>query len=351
MKEIVLGSIMGAAVGDSLGLLYEGLSAQHQKKLYKNIHCQKFFMGKSLISDDTEHTLMVAHALYHSSGDEVMFLKHLAKSLRKWIISMPLGVGFASLRACVKLLFGFSPKKSGVFSAGNGPAMRSALIGIIYGNDNDKMKSLVGISTRITHTDPKAEIGALTIAYAAFIASTQKTVEPSSFHEGLKKLLIDYESNEFLKLIEDVVKSIYNGESSKEYVKRIGLEKGISGYIYHTVPVVIHSWLSYKGDFRRSIIEMIECGGDTDTTAAILGSILGGSVTAAGIPEDLQKNFYLFPYPTKYFEDIAQVLGNRSKRISEIQIKEPFWGLSLCRNLIFIPVIVFYVIRRMLPPY
>jgi len=34
VKEIVLGSIMGTAVGDSLGLLYEGLSAQRQKKLY-----------------------------------------------------------------------------------------------------------------------------------------------------------------------------------------------------------------------------------------------------------------------------------------------------------------------------
>ncbi|MDQ2088033.1 hypothetical protein RBH29_16520 [Herbivorax sp. ANBcel31] len=71
----------------------------------------------------------------------------------------------------------------------------------------------------------------LTIAYAAFVASTQNRVEPSSFHEGLKKLLIGYESMEFLKLIEDVVNSIYNKENSKEYVLRIGLEKGISGYI------------------------------------------------------------------------------------------------------------------------
>lgn len=109
VKEIVLGSIMGTAVGDSLGLLYEGLSAKRQKKLYKDINRQKFFLGKGLISDDTEHTLMVAHALYHSSGDEEIFSRYLAKSLRKWIISMPLGIGFASLRACIKLLLGFSP--------------------------------------------------------------------------------------------------------------------------------------------------------------------------------------------------------------------------------------------------
>ena len=96
---------------------------------------------------------------------------------------------------------------------------------------------------------------------------------------------------------------------------------------------------------------MIECGGDTDTTAAILGGILGGNVTVAGIPEDLQRDIYLFPYSMEYIEDLGQVLGNGNKIFYEIQIKEPFWGLSLLRNLFFIPVIVFYVIRRMLPPY
>ncbi|HHV30514.1 ADP-ribosylglycohydrolase family protein [Acetivibrio mesophilus] len=351
MKEIILGSIMGTAVGDSLGLLYEGLSSKRQRKLYKNINSQKFFMGKGFISDDTEHTLMVAHALYHSSGDEEIFSRYLARSLRKWIISMPLGIGFASLRACIKLLVGFPPEKSGVFSAGNGPAMRSALIGIICGNDIQKMKSLVRISTRITHTDPKAEIGALTVAYAAFIAGTKKEVAPSSFYEGLKSLLIGYESLEFLKIVEEVVDSVYNNESTREYVERLGLKNGVSGYIYHTVPVVIHAWLSYKGNFRKSIIEMIECGGDTDTTAAILGGILGASATVAGIPEELQENIYLFPYSKKYIENISHALAYKNKRTSEIQVKEPFWGLSLIRNLIFIPVIAFHVIRRMLPPY
>ncbi|HOM03382.1 MAG TPA: ADP-ribosylglycohydrolase family protein [Acetivibrio sp.] len=351
MKEIILGSIIGTAVGDSLGLLYEGLPANRQKKLYKNIDSQKFFLGKGFISDDTEHTLMVAHALYHSSGDEGTFSKYLAKSLRKWIISMPLGVGFASLRACIKLLLGFSPENSGVFSAGNGPAMRSALIGILYGNDIEKMKSLVRISTRITHTDPRAEIGALTVAYAAFVVATRKEVDPSSFYEGLKVLLIGYESLEFLKIIEEVVESVNNKESTKEYMERLGLRNGVSGYMYHTVPAVIHACLSYKGDFRRSIAEMIECGGDTDTTAAILGGILGGSVTAKGIPEDLQKNIYLFPYSIKYIEDISQALASKNEKAFEIRVKEPFWGLSLIRNLIFIPVIVFHVIRRMLPPY
>jgi len=111
----------------------------------------------------------------------------------------------------------------------------------------------------------------------------------------LKKLLTDYECNEFLKLIEDVIESVYNKENSKGYAKRIGLEKGISGYMYHTVPMVIHAWLSFKGDFRRSIIEMIECGGDTDTTAAILGSILGANVKEAGSPK-ICKETYIYSH-------------------------------------------------------
>ena len=41
---------------------------------------------------------------------------------------LPAGVGLATARACLKLWLGFSPERSGIYSAGNGPAMRSAVL-------------------------------------------------------------------------------------------------------------------------------------------------------------------------------------------------------------------------------
>lgn len=61
----------------------------------------------------------------------------------------------------MKLWLGFKPEHSGIFSAGNGPAMRSTIIGVCYSNDSQKLRELVKASTRLTQTDPKAEFGAL----------------------------------------------------------------------------------------------------------------------------------------------------------------------------------------------
>ncbi|MCP4809501.1 MAG: ADP-ribosylglycohydrolase family protein, partial [Proteobacteria bacterium] len=57
------------------------------------------------------------------------------------------------------------------------------------------------------------------------------------------------------------------------------------GYVYHTVPAVIHAWMAYPEDFRNALLDIIGCGGDTDTTGAILGAIVGaGAAELAGEP-------------------------------------------------------------------
>lgn len=167
MKENIIGCILGTAVGDSLGLVYEGLSPKRQKKLYKDITRQRFIFAKGMVSDDTDHSVMIAKALIKSGSDEERFINHFSYLLKRWFICLPSGIGKATLKACIRLLLGCSPYKSGVFSAGNGPAMRSALIGICFGNKKDIHTKLVKASTIITHTDIKAENGALAVSLAA----------------------------------------------------------------------------------------------------------------------------------------------------------------------------------------
>jgi len=70
----------------------------------------------------------------------------------------------------LKLLVGVSPKRAGVFSAGNGPAMRAPILGVLIA-DESQLAAFARASTRLTHIDPKAEIGALAIAFAARCAA------------------------------------------------------------------------------------------------------------------------------------------------------------------------------------
>jgi ADP-ribosyl-[dinitrogen reductase] hydrolase len=89
-----------------------------------------------MISDDTEHCCMIAQALIVSAGEPDRFSQSFARRLRWWLLSFPPAIGWATLRALLKLWAGFPPEKSGVFSASNGPAMRSAILeyatGAIY---------------------------------------------------------------------------------------------------------------------------------------------------------------------------------------------------------------------------
>ena len=59
----------------------------------------------------------------------------------------------------------------------NAPIIKDAIIGVCFGEDRERLKNLVRVSTRITHTDPKAEYGALAVAVAAFLASRSKSVD------------------------------------------------------------------------------------------------------------------------------------------------------------------------------
>jgi len=347
-QNAITGCLLGTAVGDALGLPMEGLSKRRQQKMYPEIKGYHLLFGKGMISDDTEHACMVAQAIIASRGDEHLFARDLAGRLRRWILGLPSGIGFATLRAILKLWVGFSAQKSGVFSAGNGPAMRSAIIGVCYGDNSDKLKNLVRISTRITHTDPKAEYGALAVALAAYMASKHEE-DPFLY---LKRLQDNFDLDaELLDVIKKAADSVIQGKSTETFAVDLGLDEGISGYIYHTVPVVLHTWFRHPRDFQLAVIEAIKCGGDTDTMASILGGIIGAAVGKAGIPDAMITNLPDWPMTPQWMESLGETLcrvvcNGKSQDAPGI----PFVG-SFLRNIFFMFVVLFHGFRRLLPPY
>ena len=55
--------------------------------------------------------------------------------------------------------------------------------------------------------------------------------------------------------------------------------------LHHTLLAVLHTWLHTAGGFREPMERVLRLGGDTDTTAAILGGILGGNLGVEAIPQ------------------------------------------------------------------
>ena len=348
----VIGCLLGTAVGDAMGLPCEGLTRHRQRRLFGKIEGHRLLFGRGMVSDDTEHTCMAAQALITSGGEEAVFTRDLARRLRGWLLTVPAGIGFATLRSILRLWMGTPPERSGVFSAGNGPAMRSALLGVCFGHEERKLRDLVRASTRITHTDPKAEWGARAVALAAH-QSLQVEVKVSGqiFHSSLLSSLENEPAEEFLELIRRAVESADAGQATTDFAEDLGLARGVGGYVYHTVPVCIHAWLRHPEAYQEGVMEVIACGGDTDTTAAIVGGIIGARVGKEGIPGEWRDGLRDWPRTVSWMEGLGRKLPGRLRNASPTPPPELSFVQVFGRNLAFLCVVLFHGFRRLFPPY
>ena len=123
LRDRFAGLLLGTAVGDTLGLPAEGMSRGRILRMWKGEWRHRFLFNRGMVSDDTEHTLFVAQALLTHPDDVASFQRCLAWKLRLWLLGLPAGIGLATLRAILRLWMGFPPIRSGVWSAGNGPAI------------------------------------------------------------------------------------------------------------------------------------------------------------------------------------------------------------------------------------
>ena len=349
-KETALtGCLLGTAVGDAMGLACEGLSRRRQAKMFPVLNSYKFLFGKGMTSDDTEHTCMLAQSViaHGSHPDEKKLFTNFAWRLRFWILGLPAGIGLATLRSILKLRLGFPSHRSGVYSAGNGPAMRCALLGIVFADDPARLRAMVRAATRITHTDPKAEYGAFAVALAAQLAARGADVTPGDYWHALQQHINDAA---FVALVKSVTDSIARGESSAQFAESIGCGKGVSGYMYHTIPCVLHVWLAHQNNYRAAVTAMIRLGGDADTTAAIVGAIVGARVGRAGIPAGWLRDLCGWPRSVSRMEQ----LGARLAASAAGQAVKPLWInplTLLLRNVFFMVVVLLHGFRRLLPPY
>lgn len=333
-----------------MGLPYEGLSSHRASVLLGTAAVHHLILGRGMVSDDTEHTCFTASALIESQCELDSFTWLLARSFRWWLLSCPAGVGLATARAIVKLWVGFSPLKSGVFSAGNGPAMRSPLLGVIFADDPKKMKEFVRRSARITHSDPKAYSGALCAALAAAISTRQRSISPSEFLTEVQAIFQDDSDGTIVTLIEQACRSAEANDPVAEFARQIGSKRGVSGYILHTIPCVIQTWLRYQQNYSGGVQEIIQAGGDTDTTAAILGGIIGAGVGKKGIPEEWLNGIIEWPRNLQWMEHLADTLANAAQGQ---HVRVPKYCVSgvLLRNILFLIIVIGHGLRRLCPPY
>ena len=339
-KSAILGCLLGTAVGDALGLPAERLSRKRVATMKMGRHHQ-FVFGRGMFSDDTEQTLMLASALIEHKDDAAALQRALGWRLRWWFLALPAGVGLSTAKAILRLWTGFPASKSGVCSAGNGAAMRSAIIGVVYADDESRRRELALASCRVTHTDPRAEESVLLVVEAASMAAGQL-----ASHESLPVLEKHIVSDE-MKVRFAALKTALNKQKSvADYAAEIGCGHGVSGFAPNTVAVALFAWLRHRGDFETTVKSVIQCGGDTDTVAAITGAICGAETGEMGIPAVWIDGVLEWPRSVNYIRRVAESLA-----MGNVRAPAYFWPAVPVRNLFFLVIVILHGFRRMLPPY
>ncbi|MFH1726565.1 MAG: ADP-ribosylglycohydrolase family protein [Elusimicrobiota bacterium] len=346
------GCLLGLMAGDCLGLPREGLTPRRADRLFGDEIRHRLILGRGMASDDTELASFTAQSYLRSPDDPSGFERALAWKLRLWLLSLPAGIGLATLRSILKLWAGFPPSRSGIRSAGNGPVIRSPVLGVACWDDPAKLQKLVQASTRLTHIDPRTERGALAVAMAAQYAVTRHS--GNFFVKDLLRHLAavfpedDAEARRWLEVLDHALEK---GQSGDAFSRAMGFRRGVSGYVYQTVPAVLWAWLADPFDFSGGMRRVLSLGGDADTTGAIYGALAGASAGVEAIPADWLEGIVEFPRTVSWMRALARRLHSAAV---EKRASEPLglvWPLLAVRNPLFLAVVLAHGFRRLLPPY
>ena len=249
--------MLGAIIGDIVGSIYE----------FDNIKTKDFnlFTNEMFFTDDTVMTIAIADAIINGAKPENFIL-----SMKKWgcdYIDKSYGHSF---RRWLK-----SENSEPYNSWGNGSAMRVSPCGWIaklsepFEEGLKLTEDLAKKSAEVTHNHPEGIKGAQATAAAIFFMRHGKS---KNAIEEYKNKLKDYIQNKYKYDLNFTLNEIRPSYAFNESCQK-------------TVPQAIVSFLESE-NFEDAIRNAISIGGDSDTLAAITGSI---AEAAYGIPEDIKE--------------------------------------------------------------
>lgn len=334
MKERFAACMLGGAIGDALGYTVEFMH-YHQ--------IQSWFgptgilepqtdskTGMALISDDTQMALFTLDGMIWAYESGLPYVAGgLYPSYLRWLytqtgnISDPallerqIHEGEDTILAQKELHFRRAPGstclsalRSGKMGAmkdpvndskGCGGVMRVAPIGLFLYNDPAHAFRVGAESAAITHGHPTGYLAAGTLA--AIIALLVAYKELGAACDEASLILRRYAGYEETLRAIDCARTLAAGSLQTEHaIRKLGegwvAEEALSIGIYCALK---------KHGFKRSLVASVNHDGDSDSTGAICGYILGASGGMRVIPKDWADRLELHAYIVRRSEELSDV--------------------------------------------
>lgn len=315
--------LWGLMVGDALGVPAEFKS---RNKLRENPVTDMTGFGThyqeaGTWSDDTSMTLATMDSLKHGIDYENMM-----KRFKEWLLYnktyTPHGkvfdVGMVCRRAIMNYTHGFEVLKcgeDGERSNGNGSLMRilPAVLYVLKDEqtlDEEKVEVIHNVS-RLTHSHPISLTGCGLYAFLvdellkADAGEDVRTV----LQRGIDRGFFHYENGSD-KNHAEALWPYRRLEKLEDFEKLDEDEIQSTGYVVKTMEAALWCLLTTKS-FKECVLKAVNLGGDTDTVAAVAGSLAGyvyGRGGSTGIPEAWLRQLSRYEWLEERVEAFERVL-------------------------------------------
>ncbi|WP_435021662.1 ADP-ribosylglycohydrolase family protein [Tundrisphaera sp. TA3] len=268
------GCLLGLAIGDGLGAPYEGLPEDVIFAMGPADAIVADFPEPVIrYTDDTQMTIAVAEALV--AREEIEEESLCAAFTAHYDPDRGYGPGARRILGAMRDGQDWRSVARDVFpggSLGNGAAMRVAPIGLLFGDDLDRVAEQAERSARPTHLHPIGIDGARLMAVAVALASRGGPFDRKAFFRDLAPFA---ETEEFRWQL--------------SVARRLRRSDGVGGFgngleAHRSVTTALAIFAASPDDYPAVVARAIGQGNDVDTLAAMAGALAGARLGLAGIP-------------------------------------------------------------------
>ena len=333
IRDRIRGSLIGGAIGDALGYpvefiySYAGIQHRYGSNGITRLDTHQWWLeedngnGKAVISDDTQMTLFTACGLLNAKADNIPFLPSICRAYVEWFLTQTgkkkkgfdkcwiskvpelnerRAPGNTCLTSLDAIFRGAEPSNN---SKGCGGVMRIAPIPL-YGAVDSRIAIgeacyLAAGASELTHKHPLGYIPSSLVAYVIYRLAQDDTPSRDNYmvyiRWGLDMLLHMYPLHqEYVKQFTDLVqKAITLSESPADDVANIEKQLGGGWVADEAAAIAIYCSLAHFDNFEQAMIAAVNHAGDSDSTGAITGNILGAAIGFDAIPQHFKDDVEL----------------------------------------------------------
>ena len=348
------GCLIGGAVGDALGYAVEFMQEREIFSRYGQTGITEYDLhnGKALISDDTQMTLFTANGLLLATtrgmtrgimGSYTSYIQTMYKCwyrtqkeryplhddyLYSWLLNIP--ELFSRRAPGMTCMAAIEHGAEGTLqnpvnnSKGCGGVMRVAPIGLYFCDKPDSYENIDMLGAEaaaLTHGHDLGYIPAAALVHIIRAVTERNIALKVAVEECIAAMerLFPEESHiaDFTAIMKKAIALSNSATDDLAAIHQLG-----EGWVAEeTLAIAVYCALKYEDDFEKAIITSVNHNGDSDSTGAVTGNILGSYLGYHAIPDKFKANLELYDVILEMADDLCH-----DCQISEYsEVKDEIW--------------------------